>query len=688
VAAIPYAAAGTAIVALVLAAVLAVEVRRAPAGGARQVELMEIIRTGALTFLRREQAWIGVFVVAVAILLAAVLDEARPWASLAYIGGAVASGSSGTVGIRIATLANARTAHAARDGTGPALLVALRGGGVMGLTVTGTSLLGFGLVYIVLVRWLDVGGGTQALAAYGFGAGSIALFGRVAGGIFTKAADIGADMVGKVDLGIPEDDPRNAAVIADNVGDNVGDVAGMGADLFESHAGALIAPVVLGAVAFSGTLEDRAVLFPFAVAAAGLLASVLTVGLFGRSPWRPRPGKVRSLHVVVITTAVLTAVAVVPLAWGLFGSVVAQGRWWALAVAIIAGVAAGVGIGTVSQVFTSARYRPVRTIAHQSTEGAATTVLTGISAGMVSVAFTALVVVAAVVSSHWLVDWAFPGQELAGLYGVALAATGMLSTTATVVSIDAYGPIADNAGGIAVMTAMPPHVRETTDDLDAVGNTTAAVAKGFAVGSAALTALALFGAFAQATGVAIAIHPGGVAVFAGLIIGAAVPFLFAALAIDAVGRAAGEITQEVRRQFRDIPGLREGRPGATPDYTRCVAISTDAALREMVALGLLAVVVPLVVGLISVEALGGLLAGAIVTGFGLAVFMANAGAAWDNAKKTIEAGAHGGSGSDAHKAAVIGDTVGDPFKDTAGPSMNILIKVMTIVALVFVPVIV
>jgi K(+)-stimulated pyrophosphate-energized sodium pump len=687
VGAVPYIASGAAVVALVLAAILAVEVRRAPAGGARQVELMESIRTGALTFLRREQTWISVFVLAVAIVLAAVLDEARPWASLAYITGAVASGSAGTVGIRIATLANARTAHAARDGTRPPLLIAFRGGGVMGLTVAGTSLLGFGLVYIVLVRWLDVAGASQALAAYGFGAGSIALFGRVGGGIFTKAADIGADMVGKVDLGIPEDDPRNAAVIADNVGDNVGDVAGMGADLFESHAGALIAPVVLGAVAFTGTVADRAVLFPFAVAAVGILASVVTIGLFGRIPWR-RPGSVGGLQVVLIAAAVLTGAALVPLAWGFFDTVVEPGRWWAPGAAVVAGVAAGVGIGTVSQVFTSARHRPVRTIAHQSTEGAATTVLTGISAGMVSVAFTALVVVAAVAASHWLLEWALPGQELAGLYGVALAATGMLSTTATVVTIDAYGPIADNAGGIATMTEMEPRVRETTDELDAVGNTTAAVAKGFAVGSAALTALALFGAFAQATGVDIAIHPGGVAVFAGLIIGAAVPFLFAALAIDAVGRAAGEITQEVRRQFRDIPGLREGAPGATPDYTRCVAISTDAALREMVALGLLAVVVPLVVGFVSVEALAGLLAGAIVTGFGLAVFMANAGAAWDNAKKTIEAGAHGGSGSDAHKAAVIGDTVGDPFKDTAGPSMNILIKVMTIVALVFVPVIV
>jgi K(+)-stimulated pyrophosphate-energized sodium pump len=682
---VPYLAAAVAVACLGLAIVLARTVHRAPAGGPEQVELMAVIRSGAITFLVREYRWVAAFAAVAAALLAVVPDGAGPWASLAYLAGAGASGTAGAVGIRIATSANARVAHAARSGTGPSLVVAFRGGAVMGLTVAATSLLGFVVAYLVLVRWLDVDRAMQALAAYGFGASSVALFSRVAGGIFTKAADVGADMVGKVDMGIPEDDPRNAAVVADNVGDNVGDVAGMGADLFESSVGALVAPVVLGSLAFSGQLEERAILFPLAVAGTGLAVSGAAIAVFARS--RRRPARAQGLQFVVMASAALTAAAATPLARLAFGDLVGGGRWLGAAGAVAAGVAAGVGIGAISQFFTSPAHRPVRTIAEQSTEGAATTVLTGISAGMVSVAFTAVVVAAAVVSSHWLLEWTMPGEPLAGVYGIGLAATGMLSITAVVVTIDAYGPIADNAGGIAVMTGMPDDVRETTDVLDAVGNTTAAVAKGFAVGSAALTALALFTAFAKTADVPVAIHPDGMAVFAGLVVGAAVPFLFAALTIDAVGRTAGEMAEEVRRQFRDIPGLREGFPGVVPDHNRCVAISTDAALREMVAPGLLAVTVPVAAGLVSLQALAGLLLGAIASGFALAVFMANAGAAWDNAKKHIEAGAHGGSGSDAHKAAVIGDTVGDPFKDTAGPAMNILIKVMAVVALVISPIV-
>ncbi len=691
---VPYIAALTAVAGLVLAVYFYGVVRRASPGNARMVELMEAIQEGSRAFIRREYTWVAGFVVLMTVLIAAFLDYGRPWGAIAYISGAVLSALAGFIGMTVATLANARTAEAARSGPQLALPLAFRGGAVMGFTVAGLSLLGLAVSYLLYVEWLEVEDPFSVLTAFGLGASSIALFSRVGGGIYTKAADVGADLVGKVEAGIPEDDPRNPATIADNVGDNVGDVAGMGADLFESYTGAIIAPIALAAfipfLAVGGVdvpiTIDRVpelFLFPLAIAAVGMVASIVGAFMVKSSGSTSVHDLSKALHRSTNVAAAITVVGVVVLAYVMLDGSEAVESWWGLPVAVIGGLFVGYAIGKVAEIWTSDEYRPVKKIAEQAETGPATTILGGISAGMVSVAASVVLIVIGVGVAYWGGEQAVEGL---GIYGIAVAAIGMLATTGVVVSVDAYGPIADNAGGIAEMAHMPPEVREVTDSLDSLGNTTAAVAKGFAVGSAALTALALFKAFEASLAVEghdLSLDVGVVEVFIGLFLGAMLPFLFASLTIDAVGRAANKMIEEVRRQFRDIPGLREGREGVVPEYAKCVDISTTAALREMLIPGALAVVVPLVIGFIDVDALGGFLAGALVTGFCLAIFMANAGGAWDNAKKYIEAGAHGGKGSEPHKAAVVGDTVGDPFKDTSGPAMNILIKVMTIVSLIF-----
>ncbi|MDQ3709202.1 MAG: sodium-translocating pyrophosphatase [Actinomycetota bacterium] len=683
-AATPYVSAVAALLGLSLAGYFYGAVKSASPGNDRMVELMTAIQQGSRAFLRREYTAVLGFVVLMTALIAIFLPYGRPWGAIAYVSGAFLSGLAGFVGMTIATLANARTTEAARSGPQRALPLAFRGGAVMGFTVAGLALLGLSIAYLLFVEFLAVDQAFEVVTAFGLGASSIALFSRVGGGIYTKAADVGADLVGKVEAGIPEDDPRNPATIADNVGDNVGDVAGMGADLFESYAGAIIAPIALAAFAFSGPLQESGLLYPLAIGALGMIASIVGAFTVKTKADASRKDLARALHRGTNVAAGLTVVFAFVSGYLFFRNAVEN--WWGFPVAVVAGLLVGTGIGFVSERYTSDQYKPVRRIAAASETGSATTILAGISAGMLSVASAVVLVVIAIGVAYTAADYADPSDPLTGIYGIALAAIGMLATTGVVVSVDAYGPIADNAGGIAEMAHLPPEVREVTDSLDSLGNTTAAVAKGFAIGSAAVTALALFKAFeqaVQAAGGQISLDLGEVPVFSGLFLGAMLPFLFSALTIDAVGRAANQMISEVRRQFREIPGLREGREGAVADYARCVDISTSAALKEMLLPGGLAIVVPLVIGFISVDALGGFLAGALVSGFALAIFMANSGGAWDNAKKYIEAGHHGGKGSEPHKAAVVGDTVGDPFKDTSGPAMNILVKVMTIVSLIF-----
>ena len=685
------AAAAAAIGGLLLAAYFARQVNRADPGNERMQELMRAIAEGAMAYLRRQYLVLAGFVVVVALLIFAI-PEYRLAGALAYLAGAIASGSAGFIGMRIATAANARTAEAARvGGVHLALPLAFRGGAVMGFSVAGLGLLGVSALFFTFIQLLALENATTLIAAFGLGASTIALFARVGGGIYTKAADVGADLVGKVEAGIPEDDPRNPAVIADNVGDNVGDVAGMGADLFESYVGSIVAPIVLGAVIFAGTSDPTAgIVFPLAVAGAGMLASIIGAFLV-RTGDGGNLGA--ALHRGTNAAAALTAIATAGLSVLIFGSVAEVEQPLFFAGAIVGGLAAGLAIGWVSEYFTSDHYGPVRHIAEQARTGPATVILGGLASGMRSTAPSILIIAVAVIVAYVLGDLAIPGDDASGIYGIALAAIGMLATTAITVSVDAYGPIADNAGGIAQMAHLPPEVRRDTDALDSLGNTTAAVAKGFAVGSAALTALALFRSFTETANAAlleagrpiIVLDINDVAVTVGLLIGAMLPFLFAALTIEAVGRAANAMIHEVRRQFAEIPGLREGKPGVHPEYGHCVDISTAAALREMVVPGALAILSPLLIGFISLQALGGFLVGALVSGFLLAIYMANAGGAWDNAKKFVEAGNIGGKGSEAHHAAVVGDTVGDPLKDTAGPSMNILIKVMSVVSLIAVP---
>ncbi len=691
--AIPYIALVSAIAALALAAFYYKNVSSAPAGNERMVSIMKQIQAGARAFLRQEYTWVAGFVVAMAVLIPVVTGVALSFVS--YLLGAALSAGAGYAGMTVATMANARTTNAAIDGPAKALPLAFRGGAVMGFSVAGLSLLGLTFTYLLFVEWIGTNDAFEIFTAFGLGASSIALFARVGGGIYTKAADVGGDLVGKVEAGIPEDDPRNPATIADAVGDNVGDVAGMGADLFESYSGSIIAPVALTAFSLGLTAEaasaDRTVqllTFPMAIAFVGMIGAI--IGSFAVRGGGSTEVKAlaRQLHRGTTVATFLTVIGTLVMGGVFFGDGDLFDAWYGLPLSVIGGLVAGWGIGKVAEVWTSDHFAPVKRIASQAETGPATTVLSGVSAGMVSVAASVGLIAVGVLVAYWGGQQTLGDTTFGGVYGIAVAAVGMLATTGVVVSVDAYGPIADNAGGIAEMAELDPSVREVTDALDSLGNTTAAIAKGFAVGSAALTALALFKSFEVALENAdesfnLSLDIGSVDVFIGLFLGAMVPFLFAALTIDAVGRAANKMIEEVRRQFRDIPGLREGTPGVEPDSAACVAISTRGSLREMLAPGALAVVVPLVIGFIDVDALGGFLAGALVTGFALAIFMANAGGAWDNAKKYIEAGAHGGKGSDPHKAAVVGDTVGDPFKDTAGPSMNILIKVMTIVSLVF-----
>ena len=641
-------------VALLFALYKARYVSKCDAGNSRMQEIAAAIAEGASAFLRAEYKILAIFIVVLFVLITIFIDFGT---AVCFVIGACFSILAGFFGMRVATKANVRTANAAlTSGMNKALSVAFSGGSVMGMCVVGLGLLGCSLIYIIT-------GNYNILFGFSLGASSIALFARVGGGIYTKAADVGADLVGKVEAGIPEDDPRNPAVIADNVGDNVGDVAGMGADLFESYVGALVSALTLG-VSVQGLFTGAGAIFPLIIAAVGILGSVIAT-FFVRGKDDSNPHK--ALKMGSYVSAVIVAVLSVVLSYSFFGKI-----YYALA--IIAGLIVGLVIGFVTEVYTSDDYKSVKRIAAQSETGSATTIISGVAVGMMS---TWVPIV--LISVGIYVSYAVTGD----LYGIALAAVGMLATTGITVAVDAYGPIADNSGGIAEMSGLDPHVREITDKLDAVGNTTAAMGKGFAIGSAALTALALFVSYATEVKLdAIDLLDPNVVI--GLLIGGMLPFAFSALTMDSVSKAAYKMIEEVRRQFREIPGILKGE--AKPDYSSCVSISTRAALHEMIVPGVMAVVVPLMVGiLLGPAALGGLLAGSLVTGVLLAIYMSNAGGAWDNAKKYIEGGHNGGKGSDAHKAAVVGDTVGDPFKDTSGPSINILIKLMTVVSLVFAP---
>ena len=656
-------------VALLFALLTAMRVLRSDAGNQRMRAIGDAIREGAGTFLRREYLILAPFVIVVAVGLWILIDwwtEDRtvPETAIAYLAGAICSATAGFIGMSVAVRANVRTAAAAMHGLNPALRIAFSSGAVMGATVVGIGLLGVTILYVIFQD-------ASVVAGFGMGASSIALFARVGGGIFTKAADVGSDLVGKVEAGIPEDDPRNPGVIADNVGDNVGDVAGMGADLFESYVSSIIAAMAL---AFAGTAgaaalawdADKAVL-PLMLAGAGIVAAILGTFVvrsgeqadFGQLLWALR----RGIFAAAILLGVFALVIILSLDMEI--------EWfWA----IVTGLVAGIIIGLSTEYYTSYEYKPTQGVAETSQTGAATVMISGIATGMVSTVIPLFAVGLTIIIAF----------ELAGFYGVALAGVGLLSTLGITLATDAYGPVADNAGGIAEQAQLDPQVRERTDALDALGNTTAATGKGFAIGSAALTSLALLAAFtiaADIDAVDLLDHK----VIVGVLFGAMLPFLFSAFTMKAVGRAAMSIVNEVRRQFREIPGLMEGN--TEPDYTECVDIATKGALKEMIVPGLMAVAAPLATGFIlGVEALGGMLIGSVGAGFMLAIMMATAGGAWDNAKKYVELGHYGGKGSDAHKAAVEGDVVGDPFKDTSGPSLNILLKLMAIVSLVFAPV--
>ena len=672
-----YAALGAGALALLFAAFLARRVLAAEEGTPLMQEIGAAIQEGANAFLKREYTMLGGFVIVmfvILLILGFLRDAQDPEVAYAYLVGALASATTGLVGMRIAVKANMRTAAAARTGLNKALQVAFSSGGVMGISVVGIGIIGATVLWIIFED-------PSIVAGFSFGASSIALFARVGGGIYTKAADVGGVLAGKVEAGIPEDDPRNAAVIADNVGDNVGDVAGMGADLFESYVGSIIATLALASTAaFYGdevVSDGPAFVLPFLIGAVGIVASIIGTFLIRTGETANIGSLLWSLRRGIFAAGFLGLAGSFGVIWWLLESQNNLGMTavWNVWGAVAVGLGAGVIIGVSTEYYTSYEYGPTKGIAARTATGPATVIITGFATGMLSTIIPMLIIVAAVIGAH----------QLAGLYGIAIAAVGMLSTLGITLATDAYGPVADNAGAIAEQAHLDPEVRERTDALDSLGNTTAASGKGFAIGSAVLTSLALMAAYAQAVGLK-SIDLLEVSTLAGLLIGALMPFVFSALTMEAVGRAAQDMVEEVRRQFNEIPGLREGKEGVKAEYAKCVDISTKGALREMIIPGLIAVVVPIAVGLIpflGAEAVGGLLIGAIASGSLLAITMANSGGAWDNAKKYVEAGAYGGKGTSNHEAAVVGDTVGDPFKDTSGPSLNILIKLMSIVALVF-----
>ncbi|MCB9808155.1 sodium-translocating pyrophosphatase [Candidatus Peribacteria bacterium] len=661
------------IVALLTAAVFRILIGMRGTGTEKMRGIAHQVRLGAMAFLRREYRVIGIFVVVVGALLFIFLDTGiasaktgewgTPTTTGSFILGALCSVLAGFIGMRTATAANVRTTQAARTSLGQALRIAFLSGATMGLSVVGLGIVGLvgAMVYLLQVMGLSLADTLQALTGFSFGASSVALFARVGGGIYTKAADVGADLVGKVEAGIPEDDPRNPAVIADNVGDNVGDVAGMGADLFESYVGSLLAAMLIG-MTLTWENVETAVLFPLYISALGIISSII-----GTFVVRTKKGS-NNVHGALKNGLFLASALVIIGTFFLANTMLPADVWFGVFVAMVGGLICGLIIGLLTEYYTSDHYKPVKQLADSSKTGAATTIISGLALGYVSTFLPVLFIVIAIGIAY----------AQAGLYGIAIAAVGMLSTLGISLAVDAYGPVADNAGGLAEMASLPKAVRSRTDALDSAGNTTAAIGKGFAIGSAALTALALFSAFSEAADLS-AINLMNPNTLIGLLLGGTLPYMFSAMTMNAVGRAAFSMIEEVRRQFKEIKGLMKGT--AQGDSARCVDIATAAAIREMIIPGLMAVASPVAVGyVLGSEALGGLLAGALVSGVLLAISMANSGGAWDNAKKYIEAGNLGGKGSDCHKAAVVGDTVGDPFKDTSGPSINILVKLMTIVS--------